>query len=442
MQLNRIAPSTRRLRELLLQWGPYAGPAGDSNDATEDDDGMQEEANNSSSSKYEAEATTPRSSDGYNDDATASSSNNNNNRGVIDLGDGEVLGMSQYASAVGDDHYGRTQQVGHTDNLSLNVDNGDDDDANEGERQLEEGGAGVGAKRPASQSGIVASAAAASKRLRRGDGSGSRTQGYTYDQLLSYCPMSEQEMRAGLVSLGAMRIQIDSGDGIYRMLDESYAQSVLDAALIEASAQGQSLEAIEPLAIAASLSYKYPPFVTEHVLRLFSTGGVALVDGADGVSSSRSGSSPAATVCLDFKKVAAAKGLSLLRARLPPSMVGNGSLSASGVYPPSDGWTGAEGLLRAWAAAMPPGTVTSVEHSHATGETAAASAGDASGSGSDSASNGVLSLSLLAGHLLRETHPSSGVVLVRYYSHVHMPDEPAARFKELFQARQRWTEGE
>lgn len=423
-----MTPSAKRLQELLLQAGVYSGPTEANDDAGDEQEDYSADKNRKGGGQDEAEGEnppTPRSDvDNEGDDEEEAAAARAAAATARSLS-AASMGMTQYAEISGLKQYGRTQAIDD----SLEGFSEQQQEQGEGEEGDESGGAGR--KRP--RSGDDAGTGAA----KRARGSGSGARGYTFEQLLSYTPMSEAELKAGLVALQAIRLQEESregpasaaaasdsgarhgGEAAYRLLDEGYTLDVLDASLTEAQAAPGGISAVDVGSIADALSDRYPPFVTAHVLRAFSTGGLP----SDPEAAPPSGD----VVCLDFRKVAVAKGLALLRGgtgqqhrRVP----GEGQPMPVGAFMPQ------------WVQAVPGEMVTRVlQDAPADAITAVATPG-----ADDDRSRGVLCLSLLSGHALRET-PAGGQATIRYFSHADMEDEPAKRFAQLFGARPRWTEG-
>lgn len=415
LQLKRTAPSLRRLLELLLFAGAYRGPADD----VDDSDGVEdvEEAPEDAS-----QPSTPRSNDDGEGAEVA---------GLAPVaaparnptGGSMMMGLTQYGDISGFEQYGRTQAF-----------DAEGDSLGGGEGDVAP--AGAGAKRTRTND---AGAADAGAKRRRGVSAG-----YTFAQLLSYAPMSRAELAAGLVALQAVRLPpggagVEPGEGgTYRLLDDAYALRALAALLVEAQAAPGGLAAMDVASIAEALADRFPPFVTSHVARAYSTAGLP-ADPEAAAAAAESGDldapgAPPSAVCLDFRKVAVGKALGLLRAGAGGS-ARRGPAEAAPAIPVAS-------FMARWAAAL-PGCM--VERCAADGSDAPEADGGG-GEGAPDPTRGVLSLSLLSGHILLEGGGTgggggSGGASLRLFSHADMDDDPKRRFAQLFAARARWTEG-
>lgn len=438
-QLTRTLPSLRRLKELLLTWGPYAGPP-----AAEDVDGTDDNVDGDLSAVVDAEAEEAAAvvTGGYGDDD-----------GDVGMDGGDAGGTATPRSDDygGDDGPQRALTNYHLSSGAAYAG---------GDSQMQGGGGSSQSQRARTRAGGVASSssaaasATASEAAPSSSGSRPRIPGYTLRQLLGDGLMSGAELRAGLVALGAMRLRDNADDPgansdsssrpryVYRLMDEGYAAALLGAAVNEAVLAGMPLDALRPGALADALAGSYPRHAALHVLRLFSTAGVQVGPDASAATDDD------APLCLSFPKVAVAAALALLRSRLPAPSPPGAPLSTG--TPVTDGWVPCLELLAAWGPALPAAMVVDTDwasaHAAAPASPAAAAAAassSSSSSGDEPAYRGVLSLSLLAGHVLRGTSaPSAGrVPQVRYFSVGDLDDDPAKRFKALFAAKPVWTEG-
>ena len=510
MQLARLAPSTRRLRQLLLRFGPYAGPRTGTEEESGGDDALAPAAAPAAAAPAAA-AAAAEAPELLSDAAGAGS-----------LSLPPAMDMSQYGEQFGLEQYGRTQRLGGGGGGDEEEEEEDEEaaDGADGCRERDDmdasgGGGGGGAtvsgrKRPAADGGgggvdresggeERGGAGRRAQRRRRTaaasrgsvDDTAAARGGYTYAQLVGLVPCSEAELQAGLVALGALRVDVDQGEGagegggegavgargrgggggegVYRLLDEAYAAAVLDAALAEAEAAGGAATgggpafaaSVDVAAVAAGVEYRFPPAVTAHVLHGVSTSGYpADPEGgaaARGATQTQQQPPPPeaqpARVCLDFKRVALRKGVALLqRAAAAAAAAARGPAAAAA----TDGGLPVPLFMAQWARALPAAMVTGfcasgaeegAEDAAAPSRAAAApvEAALSSGGGGDRPPHaGYLCLSLLAGHALLEAPPSTAAgapPTLRYFSHVDMEDEPPARFGQLFAARTRWTEG-
>eukprot|EP00850_Spirogloea_muscicola_P004973 SM000022S07187 [mRNA] locus=s22:404176:405880:+ [translate_table: standard] len=98
-----------------------------------------------------------------------------------------------------------------------------------------------------------------------GDGGGGDGPPYTRSELLARVQASESELVAALASAGAA----EDSCGRFRVLDGSYAATVVDVLLLTAAEHGWPLHALpERGAVAALAAAGYPPATTRHCLQL------------------------------------------------------------------------------------------------------------------------------------------------------------------------------
>ena len=258
------------------------------------------------------------------------------------------------------------------------------------------------------------SAPLAGKR-RRGRAGESDDAGFSFEELLERVQCSEVELRRALVEVRALRI-VDSGK--YCAVPEAQAREIATAVLRSIAACGIRVDAIPVATVIADLEAEgHASALALHAL-MQTLGGVAAEDCAAEPRSD--GTSPLVPplLRLDFRAVARFIGIGVLEAAGAVLQLSAPLASASRAIP-------LDSFFRAWASAMPVGTVLSV-----------GAASTAASNGSGAVCTGLLDIGLLAGEvLLQDGVGGPGVLFLPASS---LSSVPAQRFRQLFSLRAKW----